>query len=76
MKALAVFVVTAAIDIIWTLCVRATSERRAGAASSWAAVLVVCASFNTLSIVESPALVIPAALGAFVGTYLAVKPWR
>jgi hypothetical protein len=71
-KFLAVFVVTACIDVIWTRCVVCTTQKRRWAAASWAAVLVLGAAFNTVSIVGDYRLAIPAALGAFVGTAWAV----
>lgn len=71
-RALLVLVSTAAIDVVWTYCVLATTERRGGAAASWAAVLTLLGAFNTLSIVGDYRLALPAACGAWIGTWFAV----
>lgn len=73
MKFVAVFVVTAALDAVWSYYIRANAQRESGKAATLAAVLILLGSFNTISIVGNPALVIPAAFGAFFGTLLAVE---
>ena len=72
MKALAVFLVTAAIDLAWTRCVRATTERLRGQAAAWAVVLYLLSTYATVSVVADHWLVLPATAGAYLGTWLAV----
>lgn len=74
MKVVLVFLVTAAIDWIWTRCVQATVEKHRWQAASWAAVLYAFSSAITISVVGDPWLVLPATAGAFVGTAIAVRP--
>lgn len=73
---LGVFVATALIDVLWTRCVAATAERRAIPAASWGTALYVASSLVTLSVVAEPLMIVPGALGAFAGTYGAVRRWR
>lgn len=73
MNALLVFLATAAIDWVWTQCVIRTTERDALKAAAWSSVLVLLSAFSTVSIVEDNRLIFPAILGAFAGTYIAVK---
>ena len=76
MKAVAVFLVTAATDWLWTRCVSATVLRQEWRAASWGSVLFATSSLLTVSVVDDPWLVLPASAGAFVGTFLAVRQWR
>lgn len=71
-QALLVFVASAAIDLVWTRCVRATVERQRGQAALWAVALYVLSTYATISVVDDHWLVLPAGLGAFIGTWLAV----
>lgn len=71
-----VFVATALIDVLWTRCVAATADKKALPAASWGTALYVASSLVTLSIVADPLMILPGALGAFVGTYGAVRQWR
>jgi hypothetical protein len=69
---LAVFVVTAAIDWMWTRCVACTVEKLRWRAAAWAAVLYASSALLTVSVVDNPWLVLPATAGAYLGTWLAV----
>ena len=71
--ALAVFLATAVVDALWTRYIQHTAERRAGQAASYSALLVLCGAFSTVAIVDQHWLAIPAAAGAFVGTYLTAR---
>lgn len=70
---LAVFAITAVIDIVWTRCVQYTAQKKPVPAAGTASLLVLLGAFNTLAVVDDPRMVIPAALGAFVGTWWACR---
>lgn len=76
MTALAVFLVTAALDAVWTWYVQGLAAKRVWQAATCAASLILLGAFNTVSIVGNPWLALPASAGAFVGTYLAVRGSR
>lgn len=73
-KFLGVFFSVAAADVCWTKYMQnvALSNRAKGAL--WSASIVAVGSVSTLAYISSPAYIIPAALGAFVGTYLSISP--
>ena len=73
MKAVAVFLVTAALDVVWTIYVQALASKASGRAATCAGLLVLIGAFNTVSFVANPLLALPAACGAVVGTYLCTE---
>lgn len=76
MKALGVFVGVALWDAAWAYYILATKDRRAAVAASCSAGLYLMSAFNIVLIGKEPWLAIPGALGAWFGTWLAVRPWR
>lgn len=70
--AVLVFLAYVALDFVFAKYVSATAEARGGAASSWSTGIVAFSGYITISYVSNPWLLIPAGLGAFVGTYLGV----
>ena len=73
MRWLLVFAVVALADVLWTKYILAASERRAGAAALYSTGIVLAAAYTTLAYVDDPRYLVPAALGAFLGTYWTVK---
>jgi hypothetical protein len=73
MKGLAVFAAVAVADVLWTLYILATSERRAALAAWCSTGIVLAAAFTTLAYVEDPRYLLPAGLGAWIGTYVTVR---
>lgn len=61
------------LDAVWAVYIRSTADRKAGLASFCSAIIVVCGAFATLNFVDDPRLVLPAALGAAIGTFLGVR---
>jgi hypothetical protein len=71
-RALAVFLAVAVSDIMWTRYIIHASSGASFPAASYAAGIVVVGAFVTLAYVRDRIYIIPAVLGAFVGTYLSV----
>lgn len=68
-----VFALTAITDVFWTTYIQYAAEKRAVAASFASAAIVAVGSITTIVYVEDHRIVPAAVLGAFVGTFLAVK---
>lgn len=72
-KTILVFLAVACADALWTLYVQATAQDKKFKASLVSACIIVAGSFVTIEYVYNPILIIPAAFGAFVGTYITMK---
>jgi hypothetical protein len=70
LHAIGILVGIAVLDILWVLYTRATAAGHALAASLWAAPLYLVSTGSTLVLVTTPWLLIPGAIGAFVGTWI------
>lgn len=68
-----VFLALIAVDFCWTFYIAKVAEKKAIAAACWSAMIMVCGAFATISYLENKWLLIPAILGAWVGTFLAIK---
>lgn len=71
--ALTVFVVYVFFDILYALYVICVSRRQALAASGISAVLYSLGAYGVMNYLHNPLYLIPLAIGAFIGTYVAVK---
>lgn len=69
---LGVFIAVSVADALWTGWMRAVDARDPALASLFSVSLVLTSAYVTVAYVENRKLLIPAALGAFVGTYLSV----
>lgn len=67
---IAVFVAMTLVDAVWALYTRAIAQSRRSAAATYAALIIVLGGFTTTSYVHDLTLLIPAAAGAFAGTWL------
>jgi hypothetical protein len=67
------FLAVAVSDVFWVLCVNSTKEHKAFKAAMWALLLLLSTGISIVSYTENHWLLIPAALGAFAGTYVGVK---
>ena len=78
MRFIAVFFAMFFTDIFWTMLVRKTTQGKALAAAIYSVILVLLSAVAITSFVEETIYLVPAALGAFAGTYLTVKinEWR
>ncbi len=75
LKAFLVFAAVAVTDVFWTLYVTGATEGKIWRASVYSTMIVVCGSTATIEYVQDPRMILPAAMGAFVGTILPLL-WR
>jgi hypothetical protein len=68
-----VFIAMALADVCWTYYFIKIEERKSVAAGIWGSAIYICGVFGVLSYTEDRTLIIPAVLGAFVGTYLTIE---
>lgn len=68
-----VFGATFALDYVWAYYTKALNERAATRAAWWAAGIMILGGVAQFGYVNDPVLLIPAALGAAAGTYVAVR---
>lgn len=61
------------IDIAYALYTKAVAQNKIIAASTWASILPVLTAFLVVQYIGNMYLVIPMMLGAFVGTYIALR---
>lgn len=75
LEALAAFVAMFLADFVWAKYIKAIADHRRPSASSWAVLLMVLSGVATITYVNNHWMLIPAALGAFAGTWFSVpKP--
>jgi len=72
-KSVLVFLATVLSDTLWAMYIRRTNLGKALSASSLSAVIVLTAGVVAIEYVNNNWYLIPAALGAFVGTYITIK---
>jgi hypothetical protein len=60
-------------DVCWAYYFIKIEERKSVAAGIWGSAIYICGVFGVLSYTEDKTLIIPAVLGAFVGTYLTIE---
>ena len=60
------------LDIINAWYIKAISDERPFAASSWAVVVTILSSIAVINYVNDHIMLIPALIGAFVGTYVGI----
>lgn len=61
------------LDFLWTGYIRATAQGRVTHACGLASGIILTTGFVTVAYVDNPWNLIPAALGAAFGTYLAMR---
>lgn len=71
--ALVVFAALFALDFVWARYTNAITAQRELAASLYAAALIILSGIAAVVYTTEPLMLVPAALGAFAGTYVAVK---
>jgi hypothetical protein len=73
MKFLFIFILVIFVDFIWTACIFHISKNNAIKASFYSVLLTLIGNIVTIIYVEDHWMIIPSALGAFIGTFLSVK---
>ena len=61
------------IDIFYTYYLRAIADRKALVASLWSIVVTILGAFVVINYTTDHMMLIPAALGAFCGTFVGMK---
>lgn len=59
-------------DFVWARYIAHIADANKLAAANWGVVVIVLGAFLVLSYVEDRRLILPAAIGAWLGTYFAV----
>jgi hypothetical protein len=62
-----------ALDFVWARYTLTTAEKQPWWAGGYASVLIILSGVVTLTYVNDPWMLIPAAGGAFAGTFLSIK---
>lgn len=65
-----VFLGMALLDIIWAKYIQYTANKKATTAANYAAILLALNAYVVIAYTSNPYNVIPAAMGAWVGTYI------
>lgn len=72
-KAALVFAALFALDFVWARYARAMTEQRAARSAHYAAGIILLSGFGITQYASEPLYLIPAALGAWLGTYVAIR---
>lgn len=59
-------------DWIWAHYIGSIAQQRGLASANWAALVILLGAYVVVSYVEDKRLIVPAAVGAWIGTYLGV----
>jgi hypothetical protein len=73
MKALYVFGAMLLTDYLWARYIKHTAKGEAVQSALHAMALLLCTALVTIAYVHDPRLIVPAVLGAGVGTYMGVR---
>lgn len=73
LQAPAVFVCVMAGDFAWTKYMMHAAAKNPHRASLWNTAIIACGSVSVVSYTTNHWLLVPALLGAYAGTYLAVR---
>lgn len=74
-EACGIYAAVFALDFVWVFYTRATVGNHAVKAGLWAVGIILCSGFAQIGYTHDPTLLLPAALGAFTGTWLANTIW-
>jgi hypothetical protein len=72
-KFILVFIIVTAADFLWAAYISHTAKGNIWKASSYAAAIALFSGLITIAYINDSRMIIPAVLGAFVGTYLCLK---
>lgn len=68
-----VFLITALIDVFWTLYIGSVAEKKALPAANASAIIIALGGITVLAYTNNPILLTASVLGAFIGTYITVR---
>lgn len=75
-QALIVFVAFVILDVVYALYTLAVAHRRIGEAVLWAAMIPALSAYIVTAYIDNAWMVVPACMGAAVGTWLVVRFWK
>lgn len=75
-KIILVFFSYVVIDFLWSIYIKTVADHKMFKASVYSALIMLCGGFSVIEYVNNHWLLIPAAIGCFVGTYISkfIKP--
>lgn len=73
LHALLVFLSTTFTEVLWVFYIRRTTSGKALQAALFSTTLVVVGAYVVISYIENKWYIVPAGLGSFIGTILAVR---
>jgi uncharacterized membrane protein YfcA len=73
LRFLFVFALVTVVDFMWALYIKHTAISNPLTASVYSSIITLIGGVVTLAYISDPKMLIPAVLGAFVGTYLSIK---
>lgn len=73
LRGVAVFAAMVAVDYAWARYTVRMVEKKVVGAANWSVAIVGLGAFTTINYVNDKTMLIPAVLGAWVGTALAIK---
>jgi hypothetical protein len=76
LKAVFVFGVCFALDFIWTRYISTVAAKQPAQAAFWSAGTIVLSGVAAVEYVQAPWLLIPAGIGAYLATWIAVSRER
>jgi hypothetical protein len=69
-KCLLVIIAVTITDIFWTLYISHSAALNKWKASFYASMIIIAGSFTTIEYVNDRRMIIPALIGAFIGTFI------
>lgn len=75
LEVIGVFFAYIILDFVWAKYTVALAKEQALASANWSMLIAVVAGIAIVTYVHNPWLLIPAALGGWVGTYFGIK-WK
>lgn len=70
---IAVFFATVIVDLAWSLYIRFLAKDKIVSASVFSSLIILLGAFSTLSYIDNRWMILPAAVGAFVGTLISKR---
>lgn len=68
-----VFIIATCVDVLWVFYIKTIGDKKALPAANYGTLLYASSAFITLSWVDNRWMIIPSLLGAYIGTYYAVR---
>lgn len=72
-RILAVFLAAFSVDVLWTLTVMATAQRRVWRAAFLSVLLTFTGGYTTIEFVRRPLFLVVIAVASFLGTFLTLR---